>query len=229
MAEPVQMKYRLVGIALVVVLASFVTGCGGVDDDSDFLKMGNLLLQQTGLFGSDSGDISRDQAGSVPYASIGLKLGSSSEALLVLATTTGDTENWQSGIDLAISTRQGRIVHTAGFEHNLDGFQGPFPDSPTAASGQNGSYYFLYDMKDMGKYGVIVRCSQHLVGTEKIQIIGVSHDTRHIVEDCSSKDLDWNFTNEFWQDSATGYVWKSVQNARPDIDKLTVETLRPEQ
>ncbi|MGD0141739.1 MAG: YjbF family lipoprotein [Rhizomicrobium sp.] len=213
-------------IAGVVALATTLTACGAVEGDSDILRLGDVLLQQYGFSGGGD-SISREKAASVPYASMGARLGSGAEALLVLATSSGDNLNWQAGTHVAISTRDGRIIRTAGLEHNLDGFQGPIADSPSMPPEHGGPYHFLYDMVDMGKYGVFVRCTRHDVGEEQVEIIGVAHDTRHIVENCKAKQLDWRFSNDFWQDAATGFVWKSVQNFRPDMDALTLETLRP--
>jgi hypothetical protein len=48
-----------------------------------------------------------------------------------------------------------------------------------------------------------------------------------VVEDCKAAQLGWSFSNEFWEDDATGYVWKSQQFVEPDIDPVTLESLRP--
>jgi hypothetical protein len=215
-------------LALAVLLASSVGGCGGAQDNSDLLRLGGLLLQQYGLVGGQSDSVTRERAASTPYASIGIRLGSSQEAMLVLATSQGENLRWQAGTQYVINTRDGHVTLTVGFEHNLDGLQGPVPDSPSASPEQGGPYHYLYDMVDMGKYGVFAVCSQHDEGAEQIVIIGVPHDTRHIVEDCKAKQLHWRFSNEYWRDAATGYVWKSIQNFRPDMDPLTLEILRPE-
>lgn len=214
--------------AIVILLASSVAACGEVQDDSALLKMGSLLLQQTGLFGGADNSVTREKAASVPYASIGVRLGSSQEAMLLLATSQGENLRWQAGTQFVINTRDGHVTLTAGFAHNLDGLQGPISDSPSTPPERGGPYHYLFDMVDMGKYGVFAVCTQHDVGAEQIVIIGVPHDTRHIVEDCKAKQLRWRFTNDYWRDAATGYVWESVQNFRPDMDALTLEVLRPE-
>ncbi len=222
------MMRRARNIAVLLLLASSVAACAEVQDQSDFLRMGSVLLQETGLFGGGDDNVTREKAASVPYASIGIRLGSSREAMLLLATTSGENLRWQAGTQYVINTRDGHVTLTAGFEHNLDGLQGPIPDSTSVSPEQGGPYHYLYDMVDMGKYGVFAICTQHDEGGERIEIIGVPHDTRHIVEVCKAKQLDWRFSNEYWRDTATGYVWKSVQNFRPDMDALTLEILRPE-
>ena len=214
-------------IAVFGVLSASLAACGMIDSDSDFLRMGGVVLQETGLFGGGTG-VTRETAAAVPYASIGVRLGSSEESLLVLATSTGDTRHWQAGTHVAIVTRDGRITTTVGLTHNLDTLQGPFPDSPSRPPESGGAYHFIMDMVDMGQYGILSRCTQHDEGAERIIIIGVAHDAHHIVEDCRAKQLSWSYSNEFWRDSQTGYVWKSVQNFRPDMDALTLEVFRPE-
>jgi len=215
-------------IAAIILLASSVAACAEARDQSDLLKMGSVLLQQTGLFGGGDNGVTREKAASVPYASIGIRLGSSQEAMLLLATTSGDNLRWQAGTQYVINTRDGHVTLTAGFAHNLDGLQGPIPDSASMPPERGGPYHYLFDMVDMGKYGVFAICTQHDAGAEQIEIIGVAHDTRHIVEDCKAKQLGWRFSNEYWRDAATGYVWKSIQNFRPDMDALTLEILRAE-
>ena len=215
-------------IGLAILLATSVAACAQVEDQSDLLKMGTLLLQQTGLVGGDDDSVTREKAASVPYASIGIRLGSSREAMLLLATASGDNLRWQAGTQYVISTRDGHVTLTAGFAHNLDGLQGPIPDSASITPERGGPYHYLYDMVDMGKYSVFAICSQRDTGAEHIEIIGIPHETRHIVEDCKAKQLGWRFSNEYWRDAATGYVWKSIQNFRPDMDALTLEILRPE-
>ena len=214
--------------AVAVAFASPLAACGGVENDSDIVRVGGVLLQQFGLTGGADDNVSREKAASVPYASIGVRLGSSNEAMLLLATSSGDRLRWQAGTQFVVVTRDGLVTNTVGFAHNLDGLAGPVADSQSSPPERGGPYHYLYDMVDMGKYGVVAICSQHDEGAEQIVIIGVPHDTRHIVENCKAKQLHWRFSNDYWRDAATGYVWKSIQNFRPDMDALTLEILRPE-
>jgi hypothetical protein len=216
-----QARSFLTALALALPLAA----CA--DSNSDVVAVVQVFSHSSGLFGGDDA-VSRERAAAIPYASIGLRLGSGAEGLLVLATSSGQNLRWQAGTKLTVTTRDGRVVHTTGFAHNLDGYQGPLNDSGSGAGARETSYNFLYDMADMNRYNVLAHCKRHDAGPERIVIIGVEHDTRHIVEDCEAPQLDWKFSNDFWVDAATGYVWKSRQNFRPDVDELTLEVFRPE-
>jgi hypothetical protein len=216
---------RAARIAACLLAVATLSGCGS---DSDFDSLGSLVWQNLGsITGSESPGIPRSQAAAIPFASLGVRYGSNAEALLVLATKSGDDDTWLAGTQVSIVTRGGRVVRTVGLPYNLTGFQGPFadhsPDSPP------GGYHYLMDFSDRHLFGIYVLCSQADMGPERIDIVGGGHDTRHIVETCHAPQIGWDFQNEFWKDTATGYLWKSFQNIHPASDTLTLEVLRPDQ
>jgi hypothetical protein len=215
-------RFSRIGFGLLTSL--LLAGCGS---DSDFSQLGGVLVQSFSGIGGDGPPVERDKAAAVPFATIGVRYGSSAEAMLVLATKSGDESEWLAGTQVSIITRAGHIVRTVGLPRNLTGVQGPIAD--TGPDTQPGSYHYLYDFADKRIFGAMVECTQKDAGPERIEIIGGTHDTRHIVEDCRAPFFDWDFQNDYWRDMATGYIWKSIQNTHPDGDPVTVEALRPEQ
>lgn len=223
MVRRVQMS-RAVRIAASLLLAGALAGCGS---DSDFEQLSGVLWQSVSTVTGEGPPVQRVQAAAVPFASLGLRYGSNAEAMLVLATKTGDESEWLAGTQVSVITRDGRIVRTVGLPHNITGVVGPIPDTgPDAAPD---SHHYLYDFGDRHIYGALVQCTQRDMGAENIEIIGGSHATRHIVETCHAPQLDWDFQNDFWRDAATGYVWKSIQAIHPQDEPITLESLRPEE
>jgi hypothetical protein len=187
------------------------------------LRIGEILFQQiSGIGGSDG--VQRSQVTAIPFATLGVRLGSSAEAMFVLESSSGAVLQWVGGTQFGIATRDGRIIRTTGFVHNLSGFL-----DETPAGGQNppASRDYRYDLADINAYGVSVHCAERDVGEEQIVILGDAHATRHIIEDCTAPQLDWNFSNEFWKDVASHFVWRSVQYLHPGLDPITLESLRP--
>lgn len=223
MAGRVQMM-RVWRIGACLLLAGTLSGCG---NDSDFSNLGALLWQSVSTVGGEGPSVTRRQAASVPFATIGVRYGSSGEAMLVLATKTTEESEWLAGTQISLITRDGHVVRTVGLPRNLTGLQGPIPD--TGSDAKTGAYHYLYDFADRRVFGVIAECTQRDAGPEQITIIGGTHQTRHIVESCHAPLFDWDFDNDYWRDAATGYVWKSVQNIHPDGDPVSTEVLRPEQ
>ncbi|MGH6888526.1 MAG: YjbF family lipoprotein [Rhizomicrobium sp.] len=226
MAARIPMRRLLVIPGVLAFTIAAVSGCAGTNDlsNSDSGRIGLLLFHEITNIGS-SESVPRSRVAAVPYATLGVRLGSSDESLFVLAGKSGTDLVWLGGRQLAITTRDGRIVRTAGFVQNLSGFQ--IGGEPSAEENP-GAERFLYDYAARSRYGVPVACTVRDAGSERIIVIGVPHDTRHLVESCSADEIDWHFRNQFWKD-ANGMVWKSEQNVAPDLDAFTLEILRPAQ
>lgn len=221
---PLTAKTRCVLVAAACALGvSACSGTAGVSGaDADILGVGSVLLHAIGGIGS-SASVPREQAAAIPYASLGVRIGSSDQAMFVLASKSGDDLLWLGGTSLGVVTRHGRMVRTVGFASNLSGVH--------AAQGvrqdlSQPSVDYQYDFGDQSRYGVPVKCTRQSLGPERIVILGVPRDLTHVAEDCIASEMDWSFRNEFWVD-AKGYVWKSRQFVTPKLDPLAFEVLRP--
>jgi hypothetical protein len=197
---------------LVAALALGISACedtGSVSNtDTDILSLGRVVLHAIGGIGS-SASVPREQAAGIPYASVGVRVGGSDQAMFVLASKTGDDLLWLGGTSLGIVTRHGRVVRTVGFASNLSGVH---PAQGVKQDLTQPSVDYLYDFGDQSRYGVPVKCTRQTLGTERIVIIGVSRDTTHVAEDCTAAGMDWSFQNEF---------------VTPKLDSLAFEILRP--
>lgn len=180
---------------------------------------------------AQSDGVSLQQAASVPYASIGVRVGDGQQIMLLLAADTGHTQLWTSKAGIAISTRGGRIIETAGLPKNLSatvfaGLSDPLPALLRQAVVRPVSEARDADFGDLSEYSVPIRC--RLEGGEDARVIILGHAiaTRRFEEHCESSALDWSFTNLFWADRS-GLVWKSIQYIHPHSDPVEIEVLRP--
>lgn len=225
MAERLSMSERLRRSVVMGVLAVWLAGCSGVagmsSTDTDIGEVGTLLFHAITGIGS-SREVPRQKVAAIPYATLGVQLGSSDQSMLVLASKSGDNLLWLGGKRVAITTRDGRVVQTAGFAHNLSAVA----VAPRTAGSGDATQSYLYDFADLSRYGTVVRCTKAHIGRERVVIVEVPHDADHIVEDCTAPQMDWQFRNEYWSDPS-GFVWKSRQYVEPDLDALTLEVLRP--
>jgi hypothetical protein len=157
---------------------------------------------------------------------MGIRLGGGPETMLILAGDTGGPRLWTSAVGIAIATRDGRIVRTAGFAHNLGGFA---PGRDSLGEGGVRSLSLQADFPDLKLYSVSVVCRDRPAGDETIVILGKDIRTRRIDESCSTEGsgLDWSFKNTYWLDPSSGLVWRSIQHVHPRLDAIETETLRP--
>jgi hypothetical protein len=206
-----------------ILLACFLTAC---TQDSDVLRVGSVLLQ---ALGGSTEKIPRERAAAVPYASMGMELGSSAQVLLVLGTATADELDWFAGEQIFVATRHGRVIRTAGLPYDLGGIHS-LTMPPVAANGVGTApTLFSLDFPDLGVFGATAQCSSRDLGEDGIDILGARISTRHIVEHCAVQSMRWNFDNEYWTDKMSGYIWRSSQHIHPKAPPLILEVLRPEQ
>jgi hypothetical protein len=208
--------------AILLLPLLVLTAC---TSDTDLVRTGTFLYNATTM---PAEKVPRDRAAAIPYATMGMELGSSAQALLILGTTTSDELDWFSGENIFVRTRRGHVIRTVGLPYDLGGLRAVM-DAPSGAvrGGNDGTYSF--DFPDLGVFGAIAQCSRRTAGDETIQIFGAPVATRHVVEHCDVPTMRWRFDNDFWEDRMSGYVWRSAQHIHPKAPVLTLEVFRPEQ
>jgi hypothetical protein len=157
---------------------------------------------------------------------MGVRLGNSREAMIILADDSGGQRLWTSGAGIAITTKDGRIVRTAGFAHNLGGYG---PGAYTVGKDGVRALHWQADFPDIKLYSVSIVCRERPAMNDSIVILGKNIRTRRIDESCSAEGgtLDWSFDNTYWLDPSTGLVWRSIQHVHPQLDSIETEILRP--
>jgi hypothetical protein len=217
---------RALGAAGILLIASGLQSCSS-EGNADWSQMYSVVKD---AWSKDSDGVSLAEAASVPYASLGIREGSGPERLLVLATDTNGERIWTSAAGVAITTRGGRVVRTAGFAHDLGGL-GTGAVGGDAHSGDvtavRHKLQWWADFPDLGLYQVSISCEDVPAGTEVITILGKDLRTIRVDENCHSEQLDWTFQNSFWINPATGFVWSSIQEIHPKLAPIAIEILRP--
>jgi hypothetical protein len=174
--------------------------------------------------------ITREQAAAIPYASLGYTLGGGNRGLLVLATDSGSDLLWTSAAHVVIVTRDGRIIRTLGLGHDLSNVtsrdeRGLPP--PASAVRAPFSSTRLADFPDLGLYGVRIACRTTLAGRQSVKILGQVIAALRVEEICNSQNPDWSFTDSFWVDKDSGFVWRSRQHVHPKGPLVEIEIFRP--
>jgi hypothetical protein len=174
--------------------------------------------------------VTREQAAAIPYASLGYNLEGGNQDILVLATDSGGDLLWTSAARVVIVTRDGRIVRTVGLGQDLSNVtsrdeKGLPP--PAAAVRTPFSSTRLEDFADQNLYGLRLSCQTRLVGRQNVKILGQVIAALRVDESCSSRKPDWAFTNNFWVDKDSGFVWRSRQHLHPQGTPVEIEIFRP--
>jgi len=215
------------GLALTAMLV--LAGCSSAGSgNTNYAQFYQLTKQSlSASFGKIR--ITRDQAASIPYASMGYSLDGGNQALLVLATDSGGELLWTGPSHAVIVTRDGRIVRTVGLGHDLAGLTLRNGAAPAPASAVRGAFTTirLEDFPELGIYGAQVSCRARLVGQQKISVLGQTVTTNRVDEACRSSKPDWSFVDTYWVDPDNGLVWRSRQHIHPKGGEIETELFRP--
>lgn len=194
-----------------------------------YSQYGQLIRQGfSGMF-SHSG-VTRSQAASIPYATLGYRIEDGNQSLLVLATDTGGEQLWTASNHVVFQTRDGRITRTVGLAHNLGALtprSGEALPSPFTALKQPFSSTRLVDLTESGVYSLALTCRSMPSGPQSITILGQAIATQRVDETCENRAMGWRFTDTYWLDPATGMAWRSIQHVAPKGGKIQTEILRP--
>jgi len=216
----------LVTLVMALLAASCSSSSTGNTNYSQFYR----LVRQSWSATMGKIRVTREQAASVSYASMGYSLDGGNQAMLILATDSGGELLWTSGAHVVIVTRDGRIVRTLGLDHDLSGLTTPNNAPPVPLLSAVRAPFTstrLVDFPELGLYGIQVACRARMIGRQSINILGQALPTVRVDESCRSDRPDWAFTDNFWLDAESGLVWRSRQHVHPRGGVVETEIFRP--
>ena len=223
-------RARTVKAAVSGALALLAGACSSASSGNTNYSQFYQVLRQSFAASMGRVRVTREQAGAIPYATMGYRLDGGNQALLVLGTDSSGELLWTSAARVVIVTRGGRIVRTIGLGHDRAAQTArdatPLPP-PAAAIRGSFATTRLEDFPELGFYGVQVSCRARMTGRQTIKILGQAIATIRVDETCSSRKPDWSFTDTFWVDADNGLVWRSLQHVHPNGDAVETEILRP--
>ena len=197
------------GVAVGAGLALLLTGCRS--ENTDYAQYYQILKQGfSSLVGSSN--VTLKQASEIPYASMGWRLNGGNQNIVVLGTDNQGEQLWTSAAHVVLLTQNGRIKRTVGLVKNLGGLTpktGSALPAPGSALKAPYSDQRVADFPDIAIYSAPIACHGRAMSQQMIHILGKAIRTRRVDETCDSVAMGWSFTNSFWVDTESGFVWRS--------------------
>lgn len=213
----------LANAATLAAAALLACGCSS-DRSNDWGAVFTLVSQS---FGGKPSSVTRQEAAAIPFATIGIRLDGGPEAMLILGGVNGQRQLWTSASHIVLQTEGGRILRTAGLEHNRSDMRIIKGDSGRPPIDASAETIWGEDFPDLHLYSVTVVCRSTPHGSESVSNFGRSVPAIRVDEDCRSDQLDWSFTNTYWISPQDGLTWRAIQYVSPKLGSIETEILRP--
>jgi hypothetical protein len=152
-----------------------------------------------------------------------------SEALLVRASEREGLAVWR-GINQMLVTHNGRIVQAAGMSEDSDVIAPLAPEDPLRGdlrSLDQAEVIRLVDYPDRFLTGIPQIASYQRGPMESLQVMGANRQLQRLDESVSMPALDYETTNYYWFDPASGEVIVSVQHIAPGFPSMRLTEVRP--
>jgi hypothetical protein len=210
---------------IVAVFALALGACENLSELSDVQKVADFAV-----YGNPDVEIDRAAVEQQPWAMIRARMGLSGRVVMVLGRYDGADLHWISADYVALATRHGRIVKTAGLAESLVNTIHSDPDpvvNPAHDWKAPVKTRRVIDIEPGDHYGLTVVGTVERIAVEEIEILEFRYMTNLLRERAYVAELDWDFENYFWVDAKTGFVWKSIQHVTPSMPPVEIEILKP--
>lgn len=216
-----------------LLLAGFLGGCSS-DGNTAFEALGPLA--KDAIFGEDeppvpTPELTRAQLAQVPFATIAISVPDQPRSFVAAVANNQGFVTYQDQARRTVVFEGGLLVATGGLGYNLSAIKHQSDDPVAAQTPVSGwperivrNYQFA--LKSAANFEITVWCSYTPVVRERIEIVELFFDTIRIEERCQNGKR--TFTNTYWAEEDTGFIWKSVQWIGPrQPDPFTIEIIRP--
>ncbi len=174
--------------------------------------------------------LKRDDIAKLPYASIAAKIGKGPRSLLVLGRYDGRDLHYLSADRVAVVTRDGRLVKTAGLPQNLKATHFTH-DDPVAGRlhqlTETTRFVRTVDIDAANTYGMPVVSEFEPLGPVTLTILEIEFETMLARERNTAQTMRWSYDNYYWVDAYDGFVWKSIQHIVRGIPPIEIDVLKP--
>jgi hypothetical protein len=220
------MKFNL--IVLIVVVGLIFRGCSALPEN----VAGNFKVAINAfnalVFGYEDFPLSRELIEQIPYASITMKIGKGPAGLLILESINNEDEyTWASADGIFITTKGGRIIAAQGLPNNLTYFNSSEPTFLEVIADKTAQNYYRYiSLDNPSVYEMRVEVNYMVVGATKIDIFDQEIEVIEIQEDINNAYIRWRYSNRYWVDPKTGFVWESDQMIAPNIPNISIQVTK---
>ena len=179
------------------------------------------------IFGYEDYPITQEVVDQIPYASMRMKIGKGPAGLLILESIDREANKltWVSADNIFITTKNGRIIRAEGLNNNVTDFVSSEPSFEQILDEdffeQEFKRYISLDNPEV--YEMELKVSFQKFESEDVFILGRKRELVLIEETIENSYTRWKYTNKYWVDQNSGFVWQSVQEIAPNLPPILMQ------
>ena len=218
-------------LAVALALGLALAGCSSSGDNTA-RRLGGLI--KGSLFGvaapAPAVALTRARLDRIPFATIALRFGAAERSFLVPRADNGGYLSYLDRAGHGLVMLGGAVAATlalgqdlAAVRHQADdpiAYPTPLADWPDRVMRD-----YQFTLRDGAGYAITLACVYQRLAGETIEIIEIDFEVVRIGEICTNARRQ--FTNTYWVEAETGFIWKSSQWLGPHLDPVTIEIIRP--
>ena len=176
------------------------------------------------IYGYEDYPITQSLVKQIPYASLRMKIGKGPAGLLILESENENESTWVSADNIFITLKEGRIIRAEGLPNNLTDFFSSEPSFKEIISKDDGRELYRYISLDTPEvYNLKLSVTYKKGGHEEVSILDHKRTLLLIEERILNSYIRWEYTNKYWVDEKTGYVWQSLQMIAPNLPPISIQ------
>lgn len=176
-------------------------------------------------------ELTRAQLDQIPFATISVGIEDGGRAYVVAVSDTNGNVVYQDQSRRSLVFRGGLVVATEGLGYNLSAVKHQQGSDPVAEPRTLSEWPVLitrnyqFALRGTDDFQITVRCRYAPAVRETIEIVELTFEVARIEETCGNGARQ--FTNTYWVDSQTGFIWRSHQWIGPRQPHYLIEVIRP--
>lgn len=221
---------RFVGASILAFVTLGLVGCNSLSSDQN--EIGGNLMFESIKYVLWKGEKPRPEGQALaqfPYALNYIRIVDGADAPLVLAKVYRDGRQlWVSSDNVGVVTENGRIHQFLNYQSEIAGWRSDMADPlPEMLSKKSAIFEYKVDLIPSFLTNVDVLAKLENRGKSQITIGHKYYTTNVITEEIKIDKIDFEATNKYWLDVATGKIVRSVQYLPPEGERVRIEVVKP--